>query len=180
MPKLIDGIVEKIYQAAFRLFTIKGYQQVTMKKIAQEAGLSVGTLYNYFLNKQDLFLNVFRQSLEETYNVLDKMLEQDKKDRYNFIATLYDEIVRLKELGRVILREKIDHEIFEQMKEYLLSSIRNLVYKAEEKRDLQIPDRDKDRAIRLLIMTIYDFAQEFPKEKEENINFICRLIDKIK
>ncbi|MDD3656403.1 MAG: TetR/AcrR family transcriptional regulator [Atribacterota bacterium] len=180
MPKFIDGIIEKIYQAAFYLFTVKGYQQVTMKMIAQEAGLSVGTLYNYFLNKQDLFLNVFRQSLEQTYAVLDKMIEESKEDRYNFIATLYNEIVRLKELGRVILREKLDHELFEHMKDYLLGLIRNLVYKAEEKKDLDIPDKDKDRTIRLLIMAIYDFAQEFPDEQEDNINFICRLVDKIK
>ncbi len=179
MPKFIDRIVEKIFEASFRLFTMKGYQQVTMKMIAQEAGLSVGTLYNYFLNKQDLFLNVFRQSLEQTYAILDKMLEQGKEDRYNFIATLYNEIVRLKELGRVILREKLDHELFEQMKDYLLGLIRNLIYKAEEKQDLQIPDKDKDRTIRLLIMAIYDFAQEFPEEKEENIHFLCRLVDKI-
>ncbi|MFZ2331353.1 MAG: TetR/AcrR family transcriptional regulator [Atribacterota bacterium] len=180
MPKYIDGIAEKIYQAAFSLFTIKGYHQVTMKMIAQRADLSIGTLYNYFLNKQDLFLNVFRQSMEQTYTVLDKMLEKNVEDRYNFFATLYNEIVRLKELGRVILKENLDHELFEQMKNYLVGLIRNLLYKAEEKKELYIPDRDKERTIRLLITSIYDFAQEFPTEKEENINFICRLIDKLK
>jgi len=86
VPKYIDGIAEKIYQAAFSLFAIKGYHQVTMKMIAQRADLSIGTLYNYFLNKQDLFLNVFRQSMEQTYTVLDKMLEKNVEDRYNFFC----------------------------------------------------------------------------------------------
>ena len=180
MPKYIDGIVEKIYRAAFHLFAVKGYQQVTMKMIAQEAGISVGTIYNYFLNKRDLFLNVFRQSLEQTYAILDKLIEDGNGDRYTFIATLYDEIVRLKELGRVILKEKLDHKLFEQMESYLLCLLRNLVYKAEEIKDLQIPNGDRDRAIRLLIMAIFDFTKEFPEEKEENIDFIHRLVDKIK
>jgi AcrR family transcriptional regulator len=180
VPKYIDGIAEKIYQAAFSSFTVKGYHQVTMKMIARDAGLSIGTLYNYFLNKQDLFINVFRQSMEQTYAVLDKMLEKNEGDKHTFFATLYDEIVRLKELGRVILKENLDHEIFEQMKNYLIGLIRNLVYKAEEIKDLHIPEKDKERTIRLLIMSIYDFAQEFPREREENIDFICRLIDKLK
>jgi len=102
------------------------------------------------------------------------------KTGITFFATLYNEIVRLKELGRVILKENLDHELFEQMKNYLVGLIRNLLYKAEEKKELYIPDRDKERTIRLLITSIYDFAQEFPTEKEENINFICRLIDKLK
>ena len=29
-------------------------------------------------------------------------------------------------------------------------------------------------------MSIYDFAQEFPREREENIDFIRRLVDKLK
>jgi hypothetical protein len=58
--------------------------------------------------------------------------------------------------------------------------MRSLIYQAEEKGDLQIPDRDKDRVIRLLILAIYDFAQEFPDDKQGNIDFISRLIQKIK
>lgn len=179
MPKCINGIVEKIYQAAFDLFTTKGYQQVTMKMIAQNAGLSVGTLYNYFINKQDLFLNVFRQSLEQTHAALDGIIEQGG-DTYKFITALYDEMVRLKELGRVILSENIDHEIFSKMQDYLFRLMRTLVYKAEEKKDLKIADKDKDRVIRLLMITLYDFTQEFPEEKEQNIDFICRLVEKLK
>ena len=34
----------------------KGYYQVTMKMVSQEAGISVGTLYNYYQHKQELFL----------------------------------------------------------------------------------------------------------------------------
>lgn len=180
MPKYIDGIVEKIYRAAFHLFTVKGYQQVTMKMIAQDAGLSVGTIYNYFLNKRDLFLNVFQQSLEQTYAILDKLIEEGNSNQYSFIATLYDEIVRLKELGRVILRKKLDHELFEHMESYLLALIRNLVYKTEEVKNLKISNSDRDRVIRVLITSIFDFIKEFPEEKEENIDFIHRLVDKIK
>ena len=149
-----------------------------MKMVAQKAGISVGTLYNYYQNKQDLFLCVFRQSIDQTYSTLDDIIEKGGNP-YELISTLYNEIVRLREMGRVILRNKINHEVVSNMKEYLLRLMRSLVYKAEEREGLQISERDKDRTIRLLLLAMHDFAREFPEDKEGNIAFICRLADKI-
>jgi hypothetical protein len=68
----------------------------------------------------------------------------------------------------------------DELKNHLLTLMRSLIYQAEEKGELQIPDKDKDRVIRLMILSIHDFAQEFPDDKEGNIEFISRLIEKIK
>jgi AcrR family transcriptional regulator len=179
MPKVIDKVEEKINNSAFRLFGENGYNHVTMKMVAQDVGISVGTLYNYYSNKEDLFLNSFKQSFDQIYLALNSIIEKSENS-YNFISVLYNEILKLKGFSREIIRSKINHEMVDELKSHLLILMRSLVYQAEEKGELQIPDKDKDRVIRLIIITIHDFAQEFPDDKEGNIEFISRLIEKIK
>jgi len=179
MPKVIDKVEEKINNSAFRLFGENGYNHVTMKMVAQDVGISVGTLYNYYSNKEDLFLNSFKQSFDQIYLALNSIIEKSENS-YNFISVLYNEILKLKGFSREIIRSKIDHEMVDELKNHLLTLMRSLIYQAEEKGELQIPDKDKDRVIRLMILSIHDFAQEFPDDKEGNIEFISRLIEKIK
>lgn len=47
-----------VLDAAQRLFSKKGYQQTTMEAVAKNAGLSVGTLYNLFGDKEQLYAQV--------------------------------------------------------------------------------------------------------------------------
>ncbi|MCC6698702.1 MAG: TetR/AcrR family transcriptional regulator, partial [Candidatus Hydrogenedentes bacterium] len=44
-----------ILDAAEHVFGWKGYQQTTMEALAREAGISVGTLYNLFKSKEDIY-----------------------------------------------------------------------------------------------------------------------------
>jgi AcrR family transcriptional regulator len=48
------AIVEAIYEATVRILPKLGSQHVTTKKIADFAGVSVGSLYQYFPNKESL------------------------------------------------------------------------------------------------------------------------------
>ena len=42
---------DEILRAATDLFSEKGYHEVTMEEIAEEMGVSKGTIYNYFSSK---------------------------------------------------------------------------------------------------------------------------------
>jgi AcrR family transcriptional regulator len=55
---------EEILDAAFRVFSIKGYHNSTVDDIAQEAGISKGTCYQYFEGKEDIFIATMEGSLE--------------------------------------------------------------------------------------------------------------------
>jgi AcrR family transcriptional regulator len=50
-----DDKRRQILNAASRIFMAKGYEGASMSDIAQEAGVSKGTLYVYFTNKEALF-----------------------------------------------------------------------------------------------------------------------------
>ena len=52
---------ERILEAARRVILGKGLVRATTKEIAREANLSEGTLYNYFANKEELFLTALSQ-----------------------------------------------------------------------------------------------------------------------
>lgn len=45
-----------IIEAAYRLFNKTDYQKVSVRMIAREAGVSIGTIYSYFKDKQDIFV----------------------------------------------------------------------------------------------------------------------------
>jgi AcrR family transcriptional regulator len=48
------GTRERLVDAALRLFREDGYQATTMRRIATEAGVSLGNAYYYFASKDDL------------------------------------------------------------------------------------------------------------------------------
>ncbi len=50
---------ERITNAGIKIFSKKGYGSTTTAEIAKEAGVSVGTLFNYFPNKQILFNELY-------------------------------------------------------------------------------------------------------------------------
>jgi AcrR family transcriptional regulator len=51
----------EILEAANRLFIDRGYHGTSMRQIAQQAGISLGGIYNHFSGKEDIFTGVFME-----------------------------------------------------------------------------------------------------------------------
>jgi AcrR family transcriptional regulator len=58
---------EQILGAARRVFAEDGYVGATMSTIAERAGVSLGGLYRYFTNKEDVFESLIGDIHEELY-----------------------------------------------------------------------------------------------------------------
>ena len=56
---------EQIVAAALRLFREQGYQGTTMRAVAAEAGMSVGSAYYYFSSKEELLQGFYDQMVAE-------------------------------------------------------------------------------------------------------------------
>ncbi len=54
----------RVMEAARDLFAGKGLNGTSSNEIAREAGVSIGTFYNYFENKRMLFLEILKNHLE--------------------------------------------------------------------------------------------------------------------
>jgi AcrR family transcriptional regulator len=63
MPRVAReaGTRERIIDAARAVMLNKGLVRATTKEIARAAGVSEGTIYNYFASKEDLFLCTLTQ-----------------------------------------------------------------------------------------------------------------------
>ncbi len=74
MPKIVDReeFRRKLLHKSFELFAQKGYASITMRQIAEDLGVSTGTLYHYFSSKEALFLQLVE--------------EQTQQDILNFLA----------------------------------------------------------------------------------------------
>ncbi len=67
-------MVEAILQAAAEVFARLGYARTTTNKIAQRAGVSVGSLYQYFPNKDSLLVSLMQQHHVDVHRVVDRAL----------------------------------------------------------------------------------------------------------
>ncbi len=66
MPRLTENarraLVEErqaqVLAAAVRVFSEKGFDRATIQDVARQAGVSEGSIYNYFKNKNDLLVSI--------------------------------------------------------------------------------------------------------------------------
>ena len=56
---------QKVLDTAFELFSRDGYTETTLKSIAVAVGIKAPSIYAHFPNKEELYLEVYRQSQVE-------------------------------------------------------------------------------------------------------------------
>ena len=54
-----------IMKAALEIFAGKNFKDVTISEIAERAGVAVGTVYEYFNNKEDLYFSIPQKTSEQ-------------------------------------------------------------------------------------------------------------------
>lgn len=67
-------LVTAILEAAIRVLQVEGAQRFTMARVAEKAGVSVGSLYQYFPNKESVLFQLQRQEWQATTRLLEKIL----------------------------------------------------------------------------------------------------------
>lgn len=65
-----------IISAAIEVFADLGYESASMRMIAQGAGVSVGTLYLHFKNKDDLYLTIMKEWIEDLNEQTNRTLNE--------------------------------------------------------------------------------------------------------
>jgi len=70
-----------ILESARDLFSRKDFLKVNVREIAKVAGVSVGTIYNYYADLNELFLDIFLKGAEEITEILDR---ENKEESSSF------------------------------------------------------------------------------------------------
>lgn len=89
----------RIAQAAFRLFSKKGYRATTMREVARACRMATGTLYHYIGAKSDILRILCLQAVEDEHSRLDAIFA---------LAARSSAVEALREGIRVVITEYED------------------------------------------------------------------------
>jgi TetR/AcrR family transcriptional regulator, fatty acid metabolism regulator protein len=106
-----------ILHVATELYAARGYENVTMADVARAAGLSEGTLYNYFRDKQHLVLSVCLAWVERTVEDAERIAVSAAGPREGLKDLITHQLRNMlaeREIYRIWLREVRASPIYEQ------------------------------------------------------------------
>lgn len=103
-------MVEQILQAAARVLATSGYAQMNTNRVAAEAGVSVGSLYRYFADKDEIFIELRdRASAEIMTELTDTVAASARLSPQvgvrAVVATLVDSLQRHEPVVRALVNE---------------------------------------------------------------------------
>jgi AcrR family transcriptional regulator len=83
--------VEAIYEATFQvLLAVGGPERLTTTRVAERAGVSVGTLYQYFPNKQSLLFSVLEKHLDRVVSAVELACRRNHGQQ---VSTMIESVV---------------------------------------------------------------------------------------
>jgi AcrR family transcriptional regulator len=105
-----DAKRQHILNSAAKVFAIKGYHQTKVTDILAEAGISTGSFYFYFTNKEELFVILYDEMIKTYLAVLQDAVDTIKDNAVNTIDSITRAITlslrtfqNNKELARIML-----------------------------------------------------------------------------
>lgn len=124
MQKLKEEVREKIMRAGSTLFKTKGFDNTSMKDIAERAEISTGNIYRYFLTKHHL-LSELQQEMEkdlETFfqNVPISCEELNSERAFKLIKDKVIELAKTKGEELDMMFKCVEQGIFKNFKSKML------------------------------------------------------------
>lgn len=101
--QLLEARRSQILDAAATVFAEKGYDRATTKEIASTAGISEGTIYNYFATKFELLVGIIGRiaEIERLPGELTQALQGDVRD---FFVTAFQHRMGRIEQGEELIK----------------------------------------------------------------------------
>lgn len=181
MPKLLVNIEDIIFLSAKELFYEKGYEQVNMKDISKRANIAVGTLYNYFSNKKELYLSVLEKSWENTFKKLDRILEEDIDEKIRLkssIKLIYEEVLDRRCMGIQVRKAKDlrDEKSLIFLEKEIRKNIKRIFKDIEIKKQFKDDENILAKMVYSLLINLTMLIDYYPEDKEMNIEYLYNII----
>jgi AcrR family transcriptional regulator len=105
-----------IFDAGRELFYSRGFKDTNVSDIAEMAGIGVGTFYNYYSSKEELFLEVY---LKENEDLKKRMIESFdlNDDPVTFVTKMVTQNINSMN-SNMILKEWYNKELFSKLEKY--------------------------------------------------------------
>jgi AcrR family transcriptional regulator len=178
---------QKLLDAALAEFTDNGFEQASINRILQQAGMSKGQFYYHFKNKETLYLSLIEILVEQKMTFLNSVMQPEdfEKDIFAILKTqirygmmFAAQFPAVNDFGQSFLREKgniiydkamaqnsfEDNQGFNQLIELAFE-------RGEFRQDLPLPFIK--RTITYLFNHVTDFIDlTNPAEMEQNMNYL--------
>ncbi|HUV38991.1 MAG TPA: helix-turn-helix domain-containing protein, partial [Planctomycetota bacterium] len=99
----------EIMRAAERLFTSRQYHEISLDDVIRDARVGKGTIYRYFKNKEDLFLQTAQSGFDEVCEVIHCEVPGDASFERQLVSAcrkISDFFTRRKQLFRMMQTEQ--------------------------------------------------------------------------
>jgi AcrR family transcriptional regulator len=168
--------VQVILQAAAHVFSELGYAGGTTNRIAERAGVSVGSLYQYFPNKNAILVKLARSHIDEARRLVGGILADAKESNLpleRLLRSLTGAMVSLHRhdprLHRVIFEETPWEgpleDVIAEFEEFMVVELKKAVLKAPN-----VETTNPDLAARLVAWTIESMAHHFVLYENERFD----------
>lgn len=171
---------QRILDAAYAVFCSRGYYKTTTVDIAKAAGVSVGTLYSYFADKDDLFMEIFERYMEAFDAARERMLGPAAGEGGSYrevvraiMLTLLEQHLASKELNREIDQLAYANRVIAARKEKQHAKIRKAIadFLRAHSGDLRVTDIDSAAMVvwQLTNGLVHCIAFETPRSDRERL-----------
>jgi len=177
--------VDEILSAAAQVFEARGYAEGTTNRIAERAGVSVGTLYQYFPGKDAIAVALLERHIAETDHRLYEWVGHMVAERHGLRPALYDFVSGM--LDAHSGRPRLQHILLEETP--LPERVHLALLDAERRAARtvagllrtfpEVRHADLDRAGYLVVQTVESLTHRFAAHPDEQAIPRADFIDEI-
>ncbi len=109
MSKNTDNLRKILLETAKKQIKENGYKKTTIRSVASECGIAVGTVYNYFESK-DMLIAGFVS--EEWHKCLKKMQEQSTDEPKALLGFIYDTLTKFTKKNKALFADADAAKVF--------------------------------------------------------------------
>ncbi|WCK53096.1 TetR/AcrR family transcriptional regulator [Aneurinibacillus sp. Ricciae_BoGa-3] len=179
---MVQSFQQRILAAANKIFIDKGYRDADMRSIAKEAGIAVGTIYNYYPTKAALYQDILSQQWQELDRAIAQLTEENRPPKekigritdrlFEFVAqhmSMWHEIVEDPNRSSILRDEgqKAQALAHDQLKRHLRRVFEELGTASDV----------TERHVLTYIAAVTRIGMWFPAEKAKNEQYVMSLIN---
>lgn len=165
----------RIIECGFKLMCEKGYHNVDCIEIAKVSDVATGTIYQYFKDKRDIFLQgLQKENKEKLFPILEFKDKKITKDNlYNTIDKIITVSVKTHNMSQIAHEEIMamqhsDKEVASIFEQYEIETT-NVVVELFEKNGLKL-ENPYEKA-HLIVIWIDNLCHEIVYHRHDNINY---------
>lgn len=168
--------VEQLLDAAIRVMERGGFEALTMRAVADEAGINVATLYSYFANKHKLLARLAEDRLTERLDMLHEAFEKARKaeDWIAATATAISQLtaLRARQTGSRALRSALhaSPELWRIDQNGNKAAARMMAQLLQDRANPPCKDPElRGRIIAEYVTALLDMHADYPEHKHRDI-----------